>query len=359
MGVPQAAVSASAKPWFGRAWNLTVTTQNGEQLTVSNNAWEPEALRVTFTVEQFAFQAWWYADISIWNLNQATEQFLLSGTQRGLPSTGTTSSGNIAVSQGDLVVLSAGYQADTGSAGPIWTGPVFQPMWDRIDGTDFVLTLHCVLGLQELAPVSVQVGPLATQVAIVKAMAAQAQIDVDLDSEGEQILSQAQLPRKRAIWGTPETYFQQIAAANRMRCWLSERGFNLVGTANQQTAPSIIYGPSATPGTPINTTGQNYTPTLIGVPQQTQEGVSWRTLLDSRLRVGQLVGLNQSAIRQIAQYPLQQSGPTVLSQDGTYFVGGVKHIGDTRGIPWYSDVTAVTPLAWQSALRKQSGSQSQ
>jgi hypothetical protein len=69
--------TASKTPWFGRAWTLKVKTQQGQELFLSNSAWEPESLRVTFAIEQVALQKYRFADISIYNLNTTTEQLLL------------------------------------------------------------------------------------------------------------------------------------------------------------------------------------------------------------------------------------------------------------------------------------------
>ena len=40
--------------------------------------------------------------------------------------------------------------------------------------------------------------------------------------------------------------------------------------------------------------------------------------------------------REIGQFP------TILDKNSEYIVAGVRHIGDTRGNEWYTDVTAVT-----------------
>ena len=77
-----------------------------------------------------------------------------------------------------------------------------------------------------------------------------------------------------------------------------------------------------------------------------QEGVSFRVLLDSRLLVkipSICVGIDNTVIKQM----MNGSGnnlnlPPVLSQNGVYGVAGVRHIGDTRGNDWYTDVVGVT-----------------
>src|ERR1035438_1422534 len=88
--------------------------------------------------------------------------------------------------------------------------------------------------------------------------------------------------------------------------------------------------------------------TLIGTPQQTEMGVTFKVLLDSSLTIGKLVKLDQSAIKLIPVFPGQI--PAVLSQNGLYIVAGLRHYGDSRGDPWYSEVIAVNRL-WSDVFR--------
>lgn len=88
---------------------------------------------------------------------------------------------------------------------------------------------------------------------------------------------------------------------------------------------------------------------LIGVPEQTDEGIRVKCLLNSRLRIGGLIHLNNSEITQLMQQnpdstPLkfnqwagfQPLAP--LSPDGFYRAFVVTHEGDNRSGPWYSDI---------------------
>lgn len=86
---------------------------------------------------------------------------------------------------------------------------------------------------------------------------------------------------------------------------------------------------------------------LIGLPEQTDGGIKVQCLLNSRLRIGGLVQLNNAEINQMMQQnpnaaPIpydQWSGfqyNAALSPDGTYMAYGVSHEGDTRGTAWYS-----------------------
>lgn len=84
---------------------------------------------------------------------------------------------------------------------------------------------------------------------------------------------------------------------------------------------------------------------LIGIPEQTDGGIKLQCLLNSKLRIGGLVKLNNQEITQLMQanpnaapIPYNQwSGfqfNTPLSKDGTYRAYVVEHMGDTRGNDW-------------------------
>lgn len=90
---------------------------------------------------------------------------------------------------------------------------------------------------------------------------------------------------------------------------------------------------------------------LIGVPERTEEGIKLTCLLNSKLRIGGLIRLNNSEIAQLVQQ--NPEDPTVynfykgfqlnapLSKDGTYRLYSVEHEGDSRGREWYSKLTAL------------------
>jgi hypothetical protein len=96
---------------------------------------------------------------------------------------------------------------------------------------------------------------------------------------------------------------------------------------------------------------------LIGVPEQTQNGIFIRTLLNPRLKIGQLIQLQQNVVNQarmdmtnsdVAQwgnYNLQHGAK--VAGDGVYYVMVAEHTGDTRGNPWYTDLTCLAADATQ------------
>jgi hypothetical protein len=78
---------------------------------------------------------------------------------------------------------------------------------------------------------------------------------------------------------------------------------------------------------------------LIGVPQQTDQGIAVRTLLNPALGAGTRLQINNKSIMQAPQsqaYHAFNALPSI-SEDGFYKILYVDHYGDTRGQEWYSD----------------------
>lgn len=91
---------------------------------------------------------------------------------------------------------------------------------------------------------------------------------------------------------------------------------------------------------------------MIGIPEQTEEGIKIRKLLDPRLRIGTLAKLNNNDITQLRQQDKNSPIPfnqwtgiqyaAKLSTDGIYRIYVIEHRGDTRGAEWYSDLICLT-----------------
>lgn len=91
---------------------------------------------------------------------------------------------------------------------------------------------------------------------------------------------------------------------------------------------------------------------LIGLPEQTNEGVRVRCLLNPRIVVGGLVHINNKSVNQITQQnpagapiPYNQYAAVQLlakvTSDGIYRVYVAEHDGDTRGPQWYTDLVCL------------------
>jgi hypothetical protein len=86
---------------------------------------------------------------------------------------------------------------------------------------------------------------------------------------------------------------------------------------------------------------------LVDIPEQTQNGINFKTLLNPRLQVGGAVRIDNRSVNQLIQRdksaaPIafdQYTGLQLLakvSSDGLYRLFVAEHEGDTRGQAWYS-----------------------
>lgn len=88
---------------------------------------------------------------------------------------------------------------------------------------------------------------------------------------------------------------------------------------------------------------------MIGIPEQTEDGIRVRCLLNPRLRIGGRVHINNADVNQLIQQnpaaapvPFNQwTGIQLLAKvtaDGFYRLFVVEHKGDSRGQEWYTDM---------------------
>jgi hypothetical protein len=309
--------SVSTTPQLGIAWSLEILTSpdsdgNQQQVTAYSNSWQPEGLEIQFEMNYTNKSAFWYADISIYNLNEATEQLVLK--------------------QGMIVTLKAGFQNQP--YGVIFQGALFQPLWEREDMTDFKLTLHCIVGVSELSNnfASSAYGPGLSQRDIVTRMAADARTPFTIQtSDG---LTKKSYPRGQVIFGSPGKVLEEMALDNAYSTWFDGVRAYVADLSQATSVPTYTFGP-----------GKG----LVGTPQVTQDGVNMTVLLDPRIEIGEQIMLDQSAIRQ--QPRVQGSYPTILDHDGIYIVLGIAHRGDSRGNVWFSDLTCGTSVGGKLSLQ--------
>ena len=92
---------------------------------------------------------------------------------------------------------------------------------------------------------------------------------------------------------------------------------------------------------------------LIGVPQQTDEGINVKCLLNNRIKIGGRIRLNNAEVLQLLQQN-PDAAPIPYSQwagiqnlaalngaetgDGLYRAFVVDHEGDSRGNPWFTNL---------------------
>ena len=98
----------------------------------------------------------------------------------------------------------------------------------------------------------------------------------------------------------------------------------------------------------------NSTTGMIGVPEATDQGVKVRCLLNAKITVGNTIRINQGDITTTTVKDRFYPNSTVqlpfvanTTRDGLYAVLVVQHSGDTRDVPWYTDIVclAIDPNA--------------
>jgi hypothetical protein len=140
--------------------------------------------------------------------------------------------------------------------------------------------------------------------------------------------------RGRTLYGLCRDEMRDIAGANDCKWFIQDGAHELVPNTGYVPAPPVLITPA---------TG------LIGVPEQTQNGLEVTVLMNPAIKIGRTIKLD-SAINQL-RYGLSADsvGPNFnLSQrqakqsaDGTYYVMRAEHTGDTRGTPWYTKLTCL------------------
>jgi hypothetical protein len=372
----------SSTPFWGRAYELDIITQDGQTIVVSADAWEPEALRFTFECEQIAFgegNAFWLATVEIYNCD---------GNITSGPSAGVNLA-KLVVSEGDNVVVKAGYQAQ-GKPQTIWQGEVYQPTWERVDVVDYKLTLHCVLGRAFGNQNFINQTLTSLSTGRQQAEWIVANSTNQFNTVGSQLTAfdaanSTKLPRGKSFFGDPNHYLSALARANGMVAWIGlatpgSAGVGSTSAPQGQWNVAPLYNPSdpassATSngqvpggqdypvtvgavvatyastsiysGPPINTP-DGTTLSMIGTPQQTQYGVDFRVLLDARLKIDvplPQVRLSGAYVRQAARaFPAGPLDIRPLPSDGLYAMLKVRHCGDTRGNDWYTEVTGYSSI---------------
>jgi hypothetical protein len=346
--------SQSTTPFFGRAYSLTITPQQGPSagtpIVISSDTFEPNALRFTFDIVQLAFSAFWQAEIAIWNADGP----ISSGPSAGI------NLYQAVIQEGDIVTVSAGYQADYPSPSvppAIFTGPVFYTIQDRIDVVDKRLIIHCLLNraLTTQNFLNATLPALSTQFSQAQFIASKSQNPINFNgSQVQQTLNSASpqrgsanLPRGKSYFGNPHRYLTALADQNSLLSWFDNKGWNVDSLQNPLGKLIATYAPVVPlGGPPARVAGT--TLSLIGQPQQTQLGVDFTVLLDPNVQVTAplpQVAIQREFIRQAPiSYPLPQGqGPPVPLVD-QYAVCGVRFQGDTRGNSWFSHITGIAQI---------------
>jgi hypothetical protein len=282
-------------------------------ITIEQNGFTPESLRVTFDIDYPGLATWFYSEISIYNFNDSTAMKVID--------------------EGARVTLSAGYQ--DGGFGVIFKGDVFQSLFERENVTDYKLTLRCVDGHRLFTEnfSSFQLPPQHTQAAAYNLIMSKSQTPIPIGNTPSK-LGTKEFPRRGVVHTTPSQAthellrFYKVDEAANNQMYIVEGKTYVNNIADNTEEKPIIISP-ANGG-------------LIGTPIQTNFGASFTCLLNPEIRLAwptKKVKLDMSSVKQLKA--VQGHNMSCLDEDQEYQVIGVRHVGDTRGNEWYTYVTGL------------------
>jgi len=264
------------------------------------------ALRVVFATHHADCETPNHADIRVYNLAEETARRI----RREFTN----------------VVLQAGYE---GSFGTIFSGQVRQIRLGRESGTDTYLDILASDGDRAYNFATVNTTLAAGSTATDQVTTAQKAMVAEGAKAGHTPeLGGPTLPRGRVMYGMARTSMRDAAQATDTT-WSIQNG-----------AVQMVPVQSYLPGEAVVLTSETG---LIGQPEQTNEGIKIRSLLNPRLRVGGRIKLDNASIKEFRteiKVGAFNKAPR-LDDDGYYRILAIDWRGDTRGGDWYADLICV------------------
>lgn len=230
------------------------------------------------------------------------------------------------------VVLQAGYE---GNYGIIFDGTLIQARYGRENATDTYLDITAADGdkAYNFAVVSTTLAAGSTTQDHIN-VCTKEMAHYGVDSGYVAPVVGKPLPRGKVMFGMARD-FLRIAAKTTSSVWSIQDG-KLNMYSETSYVPGAIPKITASSG-------------LVGLPEQTRNGVSFRMLLNPSIKIGRIIELDNSAIQKFEyglSMPEQRERDVIQQQNrlqgaGFYYVMLAEHLGDTRGKDWYTEVVCV------------------
>ena len=240
---------------------------------------------------------------------------------------------NSIIKEFDTVTLSAGFQ--NGNKGNIFQGDIKQFYTGRERNVDKFLEIRAGDGDQAYNfSVINQTFPAGTSDdQTLSALAQSMGLQVAQDATGF-LTTGGILPRGKTLFGMARLHMTDLAEKNNCRWSIQNGVVTLVPNTGYLSGQAVEIN---------SATG------MIGTPEQTDNGIVIRCLLNPLISIGQAVRINNSDINQTniksQFFPsyTSQYYPATVADDGLYRVLVVEHFGDTRGTgnDWYSELTCL------------------
>lgn len=226
------------------------------------------------------------------------------------------------------ITLQAGYEANYGV---IFTGNIKQVRFGRESGTDTYIDIAAGDGddAYNFAVVNTTLAAGAKQSDQINAAgSAMAGKGVGVGYVAE--TGSATLPRGKVMYGMARDYLRQTAEASGTSWSVQDGKLQIVSLTGTLPNQAVLLN---------SKTG------LVGTPEQTNDGIKARCLLNPLLKIGGKVQIDEKDVAEAklpdAEKDSTANKPADISSDGVYRVLTIEHSGDTRGNDWYSDIVCL------------------
>lgn len=276
------------------------------------NARDFSELRFKFSIRRGDIQTPNTADIRVYNLSEQTAQAVQKEFTR--------------------VILQAGYE---GNFGVIFDGQIKQVRRGRETQTDTYLNITAADGdsAYNFAFSSTSLAAGSTPIDHFNV------VSKDMEKYGvsdgyKPELQGNPLPRGKVFYGMSRDIMRNVAK-NTDCSWSIQDG-------KLTMVPQTAYVPGDIPVL-TSVTG------VIGMPEQTQNGIRLKVLLNPNIKIGQAVKLDNASIQRYRySMSIGQEAVNLLNEqsnkindDGLYYVMIADHAGDTRGNEFYTELTCL------------------
>ena len=284
-----------------RRCNLIVADAKGNGLDLSN-------LRIVFKVKKTDAQTPNIAEIRVYNLSAETASQIKK--------------------EFSSVLLQAGYESNYGT---IFAGNIKQVRLGRENGTDSYIDIAAGDGDEayNFAVVNTTLSSGSTQ---------QDQINSAANSMSGKSVKQGsitgvdsnKLPRGKVMYGMARDYLRQSALATETSWSIQDGKIQFVKLTGILPSQAVLL---------------NSKSGLVGTPEQTNDGITVKCLLNPQLKIAGRVKIDQENIAE-AKLPDTSkkdvvNKPVAIEEDGLYRLLAVEHSGDTRGNEWYSNLVCL------------------
>lgn len=284
---------------------LLISTETGDGLDLSN-------LRIVFDVKLTDSQTPNFAKIRVYNLSQD----LVARVQKEFT----------------YVTLQAGYESNFGT---IFYGNIKQVIYGSENNVDTFIDIAAGDGddAYNYSIVNTTLdGNVKQSDVVAAALLPMFNRGIELGFVDD--TDSTVLPRGRVMYGMSRDHLQ-AAAYNTDTTWSIQNGkYQSVKLTGYLPNTAIVLN---------SKTG------LVGTPNQTNDGIIVKCLLNPNIKVASQVQINQADIQlQLIEDNTDGGGtsatstPEPIAADGFYRVLIAEYVGDTRGNDWYCDLTCLS-----------------